>query len=52
MVVLNREWIIEKTLDPLLRQTYLHNRIFVVIVHGGSEDKTAEIARKILLHGL
>jgi glycosyltransferase involved in cell wall biosynthesis len=48
VVVLNREWIIEKMLDSLLRQTYPHSRIFVVIVDGKSKDKTVEVARKAL----
>jgi glycosyltransferase involved in cell wall biosynthesis len=48
VVVLNREWIIKKMLDSLLRQTYPHSRIFVVIVDGKSKDKTVEVARKVL----
>jgi glycosyltransferase involved in cell wall biosynthesis len=48
MVVLNREWIIGKVLDSLMRQTYPHDKIFVVFVDGGSKDKTVKIAKEIL----
>lgn len=48
VVVLNREWIINKTLDCILHQTYPHNRIFVVIADGESKDRTVETAREIL----
>jgi glycosyltransferase involved in cell wall biosynthesis len=48
VVVLNREWIIGKMLNSLLYQTYPHGRIFVVIVDGGSKDRTVEVARKML----
>lgn len=48
VVVLNREWIIRKMLGFLLKQTYPHDRIFVVIVDGKSEDKTVEVAQRIL----
>jgi cellulose synthase/poly-beta-1,6-N-acetylglucosamine synthase-like glycosyltransferase len=48
IVVLNREWIISKTLDSILHQTYPHNRIFVFIADGGSKDRTVETAREIL----
>jgi len=48
VVVLNREWIIGKMLNSLIRQTYPHNRIFVIIVDGKSKDRTVEIAQKIL----
>lgn len=48
IVVLNREWIIGKMLDSLLCQTFPHDRIFVVVVDGGSKDRTVEIARKVL----
>jgi glycosyltransferase involved in cell wall biosynthesis len=48
VVVLNREWIIDKMLNSLKLQTYPHDRVFVLIVDGGSKDKTVEIAQKIL----
>lgn len=48
IVVLNREWVIDKMLASLQNQTYPHNRIFVVIVDGESTDKTVEIAKRIL----
>lgn len=48
VVVLNREWIISKMLDSLLHQTYPHDRIFVIIVDGGSKDRTVEVARRML----
>lgn len=48
IVVLNREWIIDKMLAYLQCQTYPHDRIFVLVVDGESEDRTVEIARKIL----
>lgn len=48
VVVLNREWIIGKMLDSLLQQTYPHDKIFVLIVDGGSKDRTLEIAQGIL----
>jgi glycosyltransferase involved in cell wall biosynthesis len=48
IVVLNREWIIDKMLDSLKRQTCPHNRIFVLLVDGESKDKTVEVAQKIL----
>jgi glycosyltransferase involved in cell wall biosynthesis len=48
IVVLNREWIIDKVLGSVLSQTYPHNRIYVVIVDGESKDKTIEIAKKTL----
>ena len=48
MVVLNREWIIEKTLGSLLSQSYPHSRIFVVVADGGSKDGTVEKIKSIL----
>jgi glycosyltransferase involved in cell wall biosynthesis len=48
IVVLNREWIIDQMLTSLQRQTYPHDRIFVVLVDGESKDKTVPIAEQIL----
>jgi len=43
IVVFNREWIIEKMLRSLQSQTYPHDRIFVVVVDGGSKDNTVRV---------
>jgi len=48
IVVLNREWIIGKVLHSILRQTYPHDRILIIVVDGGSVDRTAFIAREVL----
>lgn len=48
IVVLNREWIIDKMLTSLQGQTYPHDRIFVIVVDGESKDKTVPIAEQIL----
>lgn len=48
IVVLNREWIIDKMLASLQSQTYPHNRIFVLMVDGCSTDKTVEYAQRFL----
>jgi glycosyltransferase involved in cell wall biosynthesis len=48
IVVLNREWIIDKMLTSLQRQTYPHNRVFVLLVDGESKDNTVKIARQFL----
>ena len=48
IVVLNREWIINKMLKSLSIQNYPHDKIYVVIADGKSKDNTVEIARKIL----
>jgi glycosyltransferase involved in cell wall biosynthesis len=48
IVALNREWIIDKMLTSLQRQTYPHNRIFVLLVDGESKDNTVKIASQIL----
>jgi glycosyltransferase involved in cell wall biosynthesis len=48
IVVLNRDWIIDKMLTSLQRQTYPHNRIFVLLVDGESKDNTVQTARQIL----
>jgi len=47
-VVLNREWIIDKMLVSLINQDFPKDRIFFVLIDGGSTDKTVEIAEKIL----
>lgn len=48
IVVLNREWIIDKMLASLQRQTYPHDRIFVLVVDCESKDNTVQVARQIL----
>lgn len=48
MVALNREWIIGHALKSLLSQTYPHDRIFFVLVDGGSVDRTVEVVREAL----
>jgi glycosyltransferase involved in cell wall biosynthesis len=48
IVVLNRSWIIGRTLEALLSQTYPHDRLFVLVVDGGSRDGTAEKAKEVL----
>lgn len=48
IVVLNRDWIIDRMLASLQNQTYPHNRIFVLIVDGESQDNTVKTARLIL----
>ncbi len=48
IVVLNRQWILKKMLDSLKRQTYPQNRLYVVLVDGGSRDNTVNIAQEFL----
>ena len=48
IVVLNREWIIDKMLASLQNQTYPHNKIFVLLVDGESKDNTVKTAKQIL----
>lgn len=48
IVVLNRDWIIAKVLNSILLQTYPHEKIFILIVDGGSVDRTLEVAREVL----
>ncbi|MEM1581503.1 MAG: glycosyltransferase [Candidatus Bathyarchaeia archaeon] len=48
IIVLNREWVIGKVLNNILSQTYPHEKIFVLVVDGGSIDKTIEICRMLL----
>lgn len=48
IVVLNRDWIIERMLSSLIAQRYPHDRIFVIVADGGSKDKTVPIASKLL----
>lgn len=45
ILTLNREWSIEAVLEALSSQTYPHSRIYVLIVDGGSTDRTVEKAR-------
>ena len=48
IVGFNREWIIEKMLRSLQSQTYPHNRLFVVVVDGGSKDSTVKVMNDFL----
>ena len=48
IVVLNRDWIIDKMLTSLQNQTYPHNKIFVLLVDGESQDNTVKTAKQIL----
>jgi glycosyltransferase involved in cell wall biosynthesis len=48
IVALNRDWIIDKMLTSLQNQTYPHNKIFVLLVDGESQDNTVKIAKRIL----
>jgi len=48
VVVFNREWIIGQMLDSLKRQTYPHDKIFLLIVDGESKDKTVKVANQSL----
>lgn len=48
VVVLNRQWIIKNMLDSLQSQTYPHNKLYIIIVDGGSKDNTVEIAQDFL----
>src|SRR5208283_2796837 len=48
VVVLNREWIIRQMLASVQSQTYPHNKLFVLVVDGGSKDNTAKSAEGIL----
>jgi glycosyltransferase involved in cell wall biosynthesis len=48
IVVFNREWIIKKMLNSLQSQTYPHDRLFIVVVDGGSKDNTVNIVKEVL----
>jgi len=48
IIVLNREWIIERMLKSVQNQTYPLDKLFVVVVDGESKDKTVEIAKQVL----
>jgi glycosyltransferase involved in cell wall biosynthesis len=48
IVVLNREYVIGAMLKSLMNQKYPHNKIYVVVVDGGSNDQTVKIIRKLL----
>lgn len=45
LVVYNREWIVGRMLDSLLSQDYPHDRIYFVVVDGGSEDSTVDVIK-------
>lgn len=47
-VVYNREWVIGQMLSSVQRQTYPHNKLFILIVDGESKDGTVKIAKDIL----
>ena len=47
-VVRNREWIIRYMLESLLRQGYPKDRIFYVLIDGGSTDRTVLVAEELL----
>jgi glycosyltransferase involved in cell wall biosynthesis len=46
LVVLNREWIVDRMLDALLSQTYPKNKIHLIVVDGGSKDGTVSVIEK------
>jgi len=48
VVVLNREWIIRQMLISMQSQTYPHNKLYVLMVDGGSKDNTVKIATEVL----
>jgi glycosyltransferase involved in cell wall biosynthesis len=48
VVVLNREWIIERMLASVQSQTYPHDRLFVLVVDGKSKDNTVKVAEQVL----
>ena len=49
IIVFNREWIIKQMLASLLRQTYPHDKLFVLVVDGESKDNTVTIAKQALV---
>jgi glycosyltransferase involved in cell wall biosynthesis len=49
IVVLNREWIIGRMLNSLQSQTYPHDKLFVVVIDGKSNDRTVDIVEDIML---
>jgi len=48
MITLNRKYVINKALQVLLLQSYPRRLLHVVIVDGGSIDRTVEICRNVL----
>ena len=50
IVVFNREWIISEMLASVQSQTYPHQRLFILVVDGGSTDNTTKTAEQILAH--
>ncbi len=49
MITLNREYVISEALHALLLQSYPRELLQIVIVDGGSTDRTVEICRNMLL---
>jgi len=47
-ITLNREWIISHMLSSLLSQKFPKDKIFFVLVDGGSTDNTVKVAEEIL----
>jgi glycosyltransferase involved in cell wall biosynthesis len=48
MITLNREQVIGKALESIVNQTYPHNKLFVLIVDGESNDHTVARAQEVL----
>ncbi|MEM2280937.1 MAG: glycosyltransferase [Candidatus Bathyarchaeia archaeon] len=46
LVVFNRDWIVGQMLDSLLNQTYPRNRVYLIVVDGGSKDRTVEVVKE------
>lgn len=51
MPTLNREWVIKYSIGSILEQDYPRDKIRLIIVDGGSRDRTIEIAKEILTRG-
>jgi glycosyltransferase involved in cell wall biosynthesis len=50
MIVLNRDWIIEHTIKSILNQNYPKNKLYLIVIDGGSTDQTVYIINKILMN--
>ena len=48
IITLNREWSIGAVIESIKRQDYPHSKIHVLVVDGGSKDRTVEVARRAL----